>query len=276
MRAAGNGIRVWWKGLMLAVSLIALVGCGASAKRVYQPNLPDAAVHRLNLKVAVVELEDESSQEAVGGASSLIPGHLSGIDLTIYHFTMFGTCLANELKGSQLFASVDYYANWEKLAGDFKSYDLIVTGRLLADRVQAESYWYGLSAPGAVLWFLGLPVRSVSRDVDFEVTAFAPLHPANALWNYRVSFTDLSWEGFFYGGAFSDHKDLSGLTDPSSILKSHFFQIPIQHTDLCTTEKLQPPFMGMRKHLASTLNGGNLSQGVGLSPQGTKWERSGP
>lgn len=259
------------QGVLLAVLyLTVLVGCGTPPKRVYQPNPPDPSVRQLPLRVAVVELEDGTDSETINtgdGFKILVPGVISVPNLVAYHQTMFGACLTKELKGSRLFAAVDYHQNWERLREEYQSYDFIVTGRLLADKVLFTGYSYGLSFASGMLTYVGVPNYSADRDVAFEVVAFAPARPSSILWKDQYTFSDTSWGNIFWYGKMAREGDGNALDDPLSIIQSVSNALPIKHTDLCTTEKLQPLFLGMRKSLSAALRENVLTGRANSQPQ---------
>lgn len=242
---------VW--GALLG-GLLMLPGC-SHQKRVYQPNPADPLVQTLPLKIAVVELED-GTQEAGWKKGeflneALIPFVPSATILVKLNDTRFGKCLSAELKASRQFSIVDYHENWGKMADQFKTYDLIVTGRLHQDRTDAALNFYGLSVPGSLLWYPGMPSHSYSRHILLNVTAFRPFEPEHMLWNQEVNIQDNSYHGLYYG-QFTDgetlrHKVYGGNDDG---------------TDFCPTEILQPHFLALRNNLAAATKDKVLLQGA--------------
>lgn len=270
MSAAHSRIHIGWQGLIIMAVLVTLGGCSTPIPRVYQPNPPDPSARLLPFRIAVVELEDGSSGEGFTypdfTGEALIPGYIFGTKTLGFHQTLFGKCVASELKSSQMFATVEYYKNWEKLVDDFKSYDLIVTGHLLHDRLEARLFFYGLSLPGDLFWFMGLPVMSLSREASFDIVAFNTLQPDKSLWSHPVRFEDRSWFGAFYGHCCSnDQWSLYHRAEGGKIT----------NTDLCPTEFLQPQFLMMRKSLAAALTEKVPSHGALSSPRALPEKRGG-
>jgi hypothetical protein len=247
-----SACRLLW-GVLL-VSLFILPGC-SHEKRVYQPNPADPAVQTLPLKIAVVELEDGSQEEGWKKSEllneALIPLVPSAPILVKLNDTRFGKCLSAELKASRQFSTVDYHENWEKMAEQFKTYDLVVTGHLRQDRTEATDYFYALSMPGDLFWLLGLPAKSFSRHISIDITAFQTHAPERWLLSHKIKVQDKMFDGFYYGGH----------TDGSSLLSKVYWLDP-QDTDYCPTELLRPEFMALRNSLAAAIKDKVLLQGV--------------
>lgn len=260
-----------WSRAVLVISMIALVGCGAPAKRVYQPNPPDPSVRQLPLRVVVVELEDGSVGDGFvyypgsRDPSGLLPGVLSVTDSVSYRQTMFGKCLATELQGMHSFATIKYYQTWENLAEDFGSYDLVVTGRLGKDETRVYGRFYGLSLLSPIAYILGLPAFAYTREVGFDVWAFEPWRPDRQFWKYAVGFKDSSWKGVFT----ARRDDDVVLADPQKERSQ------VVHTDFCTTELLQPQFLALRKSLFAAVQERILSQGAPILSGKHNGERRG-
>lgn len=238
------------KGLILVLGLVLIIGCGGvPPKRVYQPNPPGQVGQAMPLKIAVVELEDHSPGTGFNTLQKLAPppGSLYSTEFQKYHHTLFGRCVAAELKESQLFQAVDYHPTWEKIAQDFRSYDAIVTGRLQHDRFEETMYIYGLPP---WLWLLGVPVEHDTREAAFEVTAFKPHEPDRSLWTHSIRFRDSHLRGLLYGHGENDMRSMSFLARGSNL----------SDTDYCPTELLQPLFLAMRNNLAGALKQHNAGQ----------------
>lgn len=238
---------------MLCVLL--LEGCGASPKRVYRPNPPDPSVQTWSLKVAVVEFEDRSKEEgfqsgeiANNSAIPLVPYDVIQVKL---NDTRFGRCLAAELKASRQYATVDYHESWERLADNYSSYDLIVVGHLLQDRMEHVQMKYGLSFLAMDLALLGLPIDSYSRKIDLGVGAFRPRQPDQLFWDHEIKASDsLIWT--IYHGQSNDFRSL--------VAKARGYDP--KDTDFCTTEILQQPFLSLRASLAVAIKEKVLSSGA--------------
>lgn len=237
------GYRLVWVALL--AGLLMLPGC-SHEKRVYQPNPADPSVQTLPLKIAVVELEDASQDEGWKKGQyneTLIPFVPSAHLVSKLNDTRFGKCLSAELKASRQYTAVDYHENWGKMAEQFKTYDLIVTGHLRQDRTEVTGHLYGLSMLGSYLVILGMPHSSHSRHIVLDVTAFKPFSPEHMLWNQEVKIEDKSYAGFYYGYH----------TDGRSIL-SKVYELNSQDTDYCPTELLRPEFMALRNSLTAALS----------------------
>lgn len=251
----------------VVTSLLILPGC-SHQKRIYQPNPADPSVQTLPLKIAVVELEDGSQEEGWKKRQllheALIPFVPSAPILVKLNDTRFGKCLSAELKIARQFAAVDYHENWGKIAEQFKTYDLIVTGHLRQDRTEGTMYLYGLSLPGDYLWILGLPFASYSRQIILDITAFNPRTPERLLWNHEIKVQDKMFRGFYYGYH----------TDGES-LASKAYGLDSQDSDYCPTELLRPEFMALRNSLADAIRGQLLHQGLLSSPNLQPLDRSG-
>lgn len=262
-----------WNGTRLSraffgVGMIAMVGC-APVNLVYQPNPPDPSVQQLPMRLAVVELYDGSEGEGFYyGAfegEPMIPGYIEGVTALSFHPTKFGKCLASELKSSRMFTSVEYFPNWERLVDDYRSYDLIVTGRLQGDKVEDKMISYGLPVVGAILWYAGFPAGHLTRDVSFEVVTFSPMNPGHEFWSQQVSFKDSAFAWLYTGFSFGEELDDLKLKDSSKPPKF----------DHCTTEFLQPQFLALRNSLAEALKAKAIGQGAMNVPNTQNKERSG-
>ncbi|MEK6786977.1 MAG: hypothetical protein AABY61_16005 [Nitrospirota bacterium] len=257
-----------WRSLVVVASIVSVVSCsgGVPPKRVYQSNPPDPSVQTLPLKLAVVELEDGSAGTGVQRPGvSAIPGALYGTELVAFHHTLLGKCVATELKGSKSFASVEYHSNWEKLAEEYKSYDVIVTGRLLQDKIENKKHFYGLSVVGVLFGFLGLPAQSFSREISFNLIALSPMLPDEQLWGHQIRLEHTYWKGLYYLNDWSDGESLFGAARGASIT----------YTDFCTPELLQPALLGMRTSLAAALKHNSPKPDVLRFPKAQNSERSG-
>lgn len=246
-------------GCLIGVCLL-LAACSSPSKRVYQPNPADPSVQPLPLKIAVVELEDGSKETGwrkdIAFNEGLIPLTASNTLDVKFNDTRYGRCLFAELKASQQFSAVDYHENWEKLAEQFKVYDLILTGHLHHDRVEAARHFYGLGFFGVYLWFIGFPEYSYSRDIFFDVGAFKPFNPDEMLWSSEVKTKDKSYSnGFFYGKG-RDGYDLIQKLDGVGV-----------NTDFCPSEILQPHFLALRNKLAVAFRDGVLAKGTANLPK---------
>lgn len=241
-------------GGVLLASLLIMPGC-SHEKRVYQPNPPDPSVQTLPLKIAVVELEDGSQEEGWKKSQllneALIPLVPSAPLVVKLNDTRFGKCLSTELTASRQFAAVDYHENWEKIAEQFKTYDLVVTGYLRQDRTEATAYFYAMSMPGDLFWYLGLPSQSFSRDITLDVMAFNPNVPERLLWRHAIKVQDKTFGGLYYGYH----------TDGRALL-SKVYELDSRDTDYCPTDLLRPEFMALRSSLAAAIKDKVLLQGV--------------
>lgn len=260
-------VGIGWCGFIAMVGLFALVGCSPSANGLYKPNSRDSSVPTIPLKVAVVEFEDGSSSVGFYQTSSfygLIPAN-STPDVVAFHNTLFGKCLAAELKESRMFAAVEYHPSWERLVHDFETYDLVVTGRLLQDRVKGQTASYRLGVLAAPLWMVGAPGFLMSREVMFEVNAFRSHQPDQVLWNHFVKLEEASWSGIGhdYGG------------DPHKLINVAVGVKQVGTTDFCTTEILRPQFLTLRKSLADALREKLPGQGIMNVPSKSIGERHG-
>lgn len=257
--------------LILAFVYLVMAGCGGTQqKRIYQANPPSKDRQPMSVKIAVVELEDHSPGTGFinwNMFEGFTPGYLYWTEYEKYHNTLFGKCLAAELKESELFEVVDYHSNWEKLAEGFPSYDLIVTGRLHQDRFEHTQYTYVLLDPlGAVLWLVGFPAFGSSRQANFELTAFKPLQPDLSIWTHPIKFEDSRVEGFYYGHGISD------LGSMRALVKGHNFS----DTDFCPTELLRPAFLSMRNSLTSALGKNFSTQSSTILSEENSSERQKP
>ncbi len=234
--------RLVW-GVVMA-SLLVMPGC-SHEKRIYQPNPADPSAQTLPLKIAVVELEygsqDEGWKKSELLNEALIPLVPSAPTLVKLNDTQFGKCLSAELKASHQYAAVDHHEHWGKMAEQFKTYDLIVTGHLRQDRTEAIMHFYGLSIYGSLFWYLGLPAKSFSRHIAFDITAFKPHAPERLLWSHEIKVQDKMVGGLYYGYH----------TDGQS-LQSKTYGMDSQDTDYCPTELLRSEFMALRSRLAAT------------------------
>lgn len=220
-----------------------LSACGGPGKPIrYDPNPPAPGAQALPLKVAVVELEDNNpagfEYPTPFGCPALIPGFFYGTCKVKYRPTSFGKCLAKELKHGKVYQSVDYYQNWEEISTTHQNYDLILSGRLNHDRVTELWFLYGLSLPGDILWLVGFPANSLSREVSFEVDAFTPTQPRSVLMTEKISFDESSLFGIWYHHG----KHFSNLGRGDYVRED-------PADDFCTTEYLQPQYLSLRQKL---------------------------
>jgi len=236
------------------------------------------------LKIAVVELEDRSLGNGFTNwhlFEVFTPGYFYRTQFQKYHHTLFGTCLAAELEQSHLFEVVDYHPDWERVAYGFRSYDVIVTGRLHHDKFERIEYTYGLCDPiCVVVMFLELPLEAISREANFEVTAFKPLEPDRQSLTHSVRFQDSKIQGLYNRGAsdlnltfpvarygvglsfrevfgieFCDTPQLAAgsfinmhvLVNGHNVSGTHF------DTDFCPTELLRPHFLALKNSLHGAL-----------------------
>lgn len=266
-----KGLQSVW--ILLACVLI--IGCGGvPPKRVYQPNPPGQGGQPMPLKIAVIELEDHSPGIGFRNLNTFeifTPGYFYWTEFQKYHQTRFGKCVAAELKESQLFQIVDYYPTWEKVAQEFRSYDVIVTGRLLQDRFERVVYTYGLCDPMCMVWFVGAPMAGTSREAKFELTAFQSLDPNHPIWTYPVLFQDSKFDGalfgaMIYGVAGGDFSSMHALANGHNI----------SDTDYCPTQLLQPHFLAMRNSLGGALKQHMVSQIDAALPATKSGERKAP
>ncbi len=239
------------KSLIVVLGFLLITGCGeVPPKRVYQPNPPGQADKPMPLKIAVVELEDRSPGNGFTNwhlFEVFTPGYFYRTQFQKYHHTLFGTCLAAELEQSHLFEVVDYHPDWERVAYGFRSYDVIVTGRLHHDKFERIEYTYGLCDPiCVVVMFLGLPLEAISREANFEVTAFKPLEPDRQSLTHSVRFQDSKIQGLYNRGA-SDLNSMHVLVNGHNVSGTHF------DTDFCPTELLRPHFLALKNSLHGAL-----------------------
>lgn len=236
-------------GCLIGVFCLLVVACGSPSKRVYQPNLPVSPIETFPIKVAVVEFEDSTLKEGFAyypgsrDPKGFLPGVLSVTDAVVFRHTLFGKCLAAELQDAKIFITTTYHSSWESLGREFKSYDIIMTGRLVEDRVEVHGQFYGLSLLSPILYLIGLPAFTYSRDVLLEVTALKSLQPDQHLFNHTVKFRDASWKGLFTASKDDD------LVSVDKQLGGH----QVTHTDHCTTKPLQPQFLALRERLKTSV-----------------------
>lgn len=258
------------RSCLIAAFCLLLAACGPPSKRVYQPNLPEAPIQTFPIKVAVVEFEDSAREEGFAyfpgsrDPKAFLPGVLSVTDAVVLRHTLFGKCLAEELLGTKTFATTTYHSSWESLVGEFKLYDLIMTGRLVEDRVEVHGQFYGLFLLSPILHLIGMPAFTYSREVIFEVNAFKPLQPDQHLFNHIAKFKDTSWKGLYTASKDDD------LVSVDRQLEGH----QVTHTDHCTTELLQPQFLALREGLKTTIKDNVIFHGGSSTKQ--HGERRGP
>lgn len=259
------------KGLILGLGVVLVTGCGGDGIRIYQPNPPSQVGQPMPLKIAVVELEDFSPGTGFNNFLILPPPlYLYWTEYQKYHRTLFGKCVAAELKASHLFDIVDYHPHWEGVAQGFRSYDIVVTGRLLQDRFERAIYSYGLSSMSGALWIVGFPVEGSSREAKFELIAVKSLEPNRPVWTHSIAFEDSKVRGFFYGhGASDDMMNVHVLTKGS-------VGVSLPETDFCPSGLLQPLFFAMRNSLAGTLKQNIAGQGNAPHAEAKSGERKAP
>jgi|CXWL01.1.fsa_nt_gi hypothetical protein len=262
-------------GLIFVLGLALITGCGGvPPKRVYQPNPSGQAGKPMPLKVAVIELEDRSPGNGFTNWNLFevfTPGYFYRTQFQKYNQTLFGTCLAAELEQSHLFEVVDYHPDWEKGAHGFRSYDIIVTGRLHQDKFERTEYTYGLLDPlGVALLLVGFPIEGTSREAMFELTAFKPHQPDRPIWTHPIKFHDSKISGMFWGHGASDLGSIRWLVNGHAISGTHV------DTDFCPTELLQPHFLAMRNSFAEALKRNTAEQGGSAFAQEKTPERTTP
>jgi hypothetical protein len=212
--------------LLIGAAALAMAGC--SSVLVYKPNPPVTQAPQRKLRVVVAPFESLAStrtpiqdfwDDCVGGL--LLPGytmlyeryvgpsfladpeaanrqaqHKSSTWGTSYDeaddsagYKSYSECLAEELRASGLFASVDY-KKWDELADSASNYDLIITARFFYDRRWGKTC-IGLGMPLVLLQELELvPVGAMHRELAFEVQALDLQSPGEPVWTKFVNVMD--------------------------------------------------------------------------------------
>jgi len=161
----------------------------------FGPHPPVPASQRTAATVAVIEFENWNPPDDYDTANILIP--LVPYSESIYQKpSRLGLCLSRELTVSAAFADVHYYEKWPDDLTAIARSTLLVSGRVLRNRVSHKETFYGLSLPlGLTLAFTVLPANYDTRSLEFEVTAArgeAPerelLREAIALPSHTVAF----------------------------------------------------------------------------------------
>lgn len=198
---AWRGWFMVWKKIAMAVVVAGLVGCASTKPEGYVPNPPDLQGERTKLRVAVVELENQSpGKEIFGGGAIFLPGVLYAKRVTDYPSTNFGSCVASELRASELFSEVTYVPNWGMGPETFHKYDAIVSGGLKHDRRTHYATAYGISFLFAFPALYGAPIGWEDREASFEIWATRTNSPSQIILLKTVSFVEPSvWYGLYSG-----------------------------------------------------------------------------
>lgn len=220
----------------------------------YSPNPPDSNEKIIPLRVAVAEFDDRNQYRNFDNSMGayftlayvpLIP-YMAQTDH--YYPTKFGKCLDAELRSSNMFTRVVYYQDWEVLAENYKYYDLIITGKLIEDKVHSDVSFYGLGFVGFLLSLTQLPpYHFITRNVDFEIKAFRPNTPDKSIHIEKVHFDDSAYPALAAGRDSSD-------VGRRMLLATGFGED--QKTDFCTSKQLQPKFLRFRNNLKTAIAAG--------------------
>lgn len=249
-----RGNRVTVSGcVLLGLCLVMGTGCASTGPQPYQPNPPESNGTPTKLRVAVVELEDQSPPNVFHGiGTAFLPGVLYTKAHTIYTpptMTQFGSCLASELRASGGFAEVTYFPNWGVGPETFDGYDLIVSGNLLKDKRDDYMVTYGLSAFSSIIALLGIPSGFEDREVSLEISVSWRNALNQLLMRKVISFSEPSQWFTVYGGNNGNWQ-----AGESAMVWSH-----------CPTEHLRGPLLEVRKNLLTAIRE-NSSPVRGVQP----------
>lgn len=188
----------------LLLSMCVAMGCASTNHQPYTPNPPEPQGTSTKLRVAVVELEDQSPPNVFHGiGTAFLPGVLYKKAHTIYTpptLTQLGSCLALELRASGGFAEVMYFPNWGVGPEMFDGYDIIVSGNLLKDKRDDYMVTYGLSALSSMIALLGTPSGFEDREVSLDVYASWRNALSQTIMRKAISFREPSQWFSVYGG----------------------------------------------------------------------------
>jgi hypothetical protein len=228
--------------IVMIPALILVLGCASTNPEPYIPNPSYKYAKPTPLRLAVVEFLDESPADIGDGAGLLmVPGVPFTTVSTNYIATKIGSCLASELRASEIFYEVTYFSHWGATTETFRAYDVVVSGSLEQDKRVFSGTTYGLSVFGVVLeMLLALPAKSEDREVAFNIWASFASSPAKVLLKKHVTFQEPSkWVGLYWGVN----------PNPAANGQSLIVRSP------CPSELLQGPFLDIRKALLTAIQG---------------------
>lgn len=253
--------RVWKLGVIFACSRYLSLGCLVLAsvtmwgcqtypppQRPYKPNPPEGKALQTDLRIAVVEFEDTSrigEQSGAGGWTvflMMLPGvpyaEMGGNNQEPYPV---GKCLADELKSSGQYKTVDYYPDWSEIAQRRGEYDFLVTGAALYDKKHWYLTYYALGIPGVYVVMTGTPNVWVERHASFEVQAILPQNPHKPIWSEKISFEDPSkvWASSL-GASVLENRDVFSPC-PTEVVAPQLLRVRNKLYDVATSSKLAQP-----------------------------------
>lgn len=225
-------------GLMaLSLLLVMVGGCASTKIEPYVPNPPQAQAGLSKLRVAVVELENQSPpKEIFAHGSMFLPGVLYVNSYTQYTPTKFGACVASELQASELFSDVTYFPTWNGGPEAFQGYDIILSGSLRYDKRPNYNTMYGISFLFVFPVLMGAPDGWEDREVSFELWAAKTKSPGQIIYMKRIEFKEPSIRHGLYSSEFGWH------AGEGEVKRS-----------ACPTELLKAPFLEVRQGLLSSV-----------------------
>lgn len=235
--------------LLLFSLLTVMTACGVT-REVYKPNPPDANALPLQMKIAVIELDDRNPDTRSGSGLCLIPGVLYCAGPSSFsNPTAFASCLASDLRSSGFFDTVDYYTGWDEISKSFTSYALVLTGDLRHDTVAETQTAYGLSALGIYVYWMGVPGKKFTREASFDITGFPANHPDKVILRETINFEESLIGGAYYGPTIQEQRTAMDSYGPENLIFSS-----------CPTEKLRPHFLKIRQKTVEFLQAGSLTK----------------
>jgi len=230
-------------GLMaLSLLLVVVGGCASTKLEPYVPNPPQPLAAPIKLRVAVVELENQSPpREWLGMGSIIIPGVIYVNSQVQYTPTKFGACVASELQASKLFSKVTYFPTWSGESEPFQGYDVILSGSLNHDkRPDYETAW-GFGFLATVPKLLMIPGNWEDREVSFELWAAKTQSPSHVIFLKKIEFKEPSkWHSII--GEAGCCISQGWHEGEGQVIRSP-----------CPTELLQAPFLEVRQELFSAV-----------------------
>ncbi|WP_019865152.1 hypothetical protein [Methylovulum miyakonense] len=212
------------KPLLAITLLVALQGCGTTAKFVYPADVKDVRhigdTFLPQSKVAVTPFKEKRGDENQSGTYWLYLIPLMPYGYGTYQrpeaARMFNTISEFEFNVSEDLAKASVYSLKEAgvfqdvfftFGGDKDKADYLLEGEVLSTDYEGKLWTYGLSVQGPLLWLVGLPVGTSKNVLDIGLK-LTNLHTNAVVWHkeYKKD-TDIT-QGLYY----KDGYDARGYT----------------------------------------------------------------